>query len=86
MPNKDIEMSAGNAYSRSKTGLESKDGDEDLVDYYYLVLNPNTTTARDLRGTDGKRFKTEVLPRLKERFGENQVQHPFWFPRPKEDE
>ena len=86
MPNKDIEMAAGNAYSRSKTGLEPKEGDEDLVDYYYLVLNPNTTTARDLRGTDGKRFKNEALPRLKEKFGENYVQHPFWAPRPKVEE
>jgi len=82
MPNKDIEMAAGNAYSRSKTGVEPKEFDEDLVDYYYLVLNPNTTTARDLRGTDAKRFKNEVLPRLKERFGADYVQHPFWYPKP----
>ena len=85
MPNKDIEMAAGNAYSRSKTGLAPKEGDEDLVDYYYLVLNPNCTTARDLRQTDAKRFRTEALPRLKSRFGENGVQHPFWCPRPKEE-
>ena len=60
-----IEFAAGNAYSRSKTGLEPKEGDEDLIDYYYLVLNPNCNTARDLRGSDGKRFLSEVLPRLK---------------------
>jgi hypothetical protein len=29
-----IEFAAGNAYSRSKTGLEPKEGDEDLIDYY----------------------------------------------------
>ena len=81
-----IEFAAGNAYSRSKTGLEPKEGDEDLIDYYYLVLNPNCNTARDLRGSDGKRFLSEVLPRLKARFGDENVQHPFWFPRPKVDQ
>jgi hypothetical protein len=81
-----IEFAAGNAYSRSKTGLEPKEGDEDLIDYYYLVLNPNCNTARDLRGSDGKRFLHEVLPRLKTRFGDENVQHPFWFPRPKVDQ
>ena len=81
-----IEFAAGNAYSRSKTGLEPKEGDEDLIDYYYLVLNPNCNTARDLRGSDGKRFLHEVLPRLKARFGDENVQHPFWFPRPKVDQ
>jgi hypothetical protein len=50
------------------------------------VLNPNCNTARDLRGSDGKRFLHEVLPRLKARFGDENVQHPFWFPRPKVDQ
>ena len=65
---RDISTAALNARSREKTGLKAHEGDEDLVDYYYLVMNPNTRHGLDLRLSDGKRFRVEACPRLKERF------------------
>ena len=65
---RDINSAALNARSREKTGLKAHEGDEDLVDYYYLVMNPNTRHGLDLRLTDGKRFRVDACPRLKERF------------------
>ena len=65
---RDIQGAAENARSREKTGLKAHEGDEDLVDYYYLVMHPNTQHGLDLRRTDGKRFRLEACPKLKERF------------------
>merc|ERR1712060_599663 len=44
-----IEDAAGNAYSRHKTGLRELEGDEDLLDYFYIWMNPNTATAKSRR-------------------------------------
>ena len=79
MPNKvkNVEGAAENARSREKTGLKAIEGDEDLVDYYYLCMHPNTQHGLDLRKTDAKRFRTEVMPNLKERFPETAL-YPHW--------
>ena len=65
---RDIQGAAENARSREKTGLKAQEGDEDLVDYYYLTMHPNTQHGLDLRRSDGKRFRLEAAPKLKERF------------------
>ena len=54
-----------------KTNLEAKPGDEDLIEYYYIVLHPNTQTGFDYRRSCGKKFWKETAGRLKERWGEN---------------
>ena len=66
----DIEVGAMNARSREKTGLAAKDGDEDLIDYYHLVMHPNTTSTFERSRGYTKTFKNEVVPRLKDRFGQ----------------
>jgi hypothetical protein len=58
-----------NAYSREKTGLDPKDGDEDLVDFYYCYLHPQTRSGKERRMQLGRKFKNEIIPRLIERFG-----------------
>ena len=65
-----INTCANQARSRWKTNQPLKEGDEDLIDYYYIVLFPNTETSyrRQQRGGK-KRFVDEVLPRLTARFG-----------------
>ena len=68
---RDIQGAAENARSREKTGLKAHEGDEDLVDYYYLVMHPNTQHGLDLRRSDGKRFRLEACPKLKERFSQS---------------
>tara|TARA_B110000046_G_scaffold163729_1_gene178850 strand:- start:7 stop:231 length:225 start_codon:yes stop_codon:yes gene_type:complete len=65
-------MAADNARSRDKTGLPPLDGDDDLIEYYYFVLHPNTTTTFDMRKEGGKKkFRTESLPRLRAKFGDH---------------
>lgn len=54
-----------------KTNLPAKPGDEDLIEYYYIVLHPFTQSGFDYRRTVGKKFWRETVPKLKERFGEN---------------
>ena len=54
-----------------KTNLEAKEGDEDLIEYYYIVLHPFTQTGFDYRRSSSKKFWAETVPRLKTRFGEN---------------
>lgn len=44
-----VQGAAENARSRMKTGLPAKDGDEDLIDYYYMVMHPNTAEGKDRR-------------------------------------
>ena len=68
MPN--IEMAAENARSREKTGLPPLEGDEDLVDYYYIIMHPHTAQGKDRREASGRIFKREAIPRLMARFGE----------------
>ena len=53
-----------NARSRDKTGLPAWEGDEDLIDYYYCVMHPQTESGRERRRTDAKRVRKEVIPRL----------------------
>lgn len=74
---RDIQGAAENARSREKTGLKAHEGDEDLVDYYYLVMHPNTQHGLDLRRSDGKRFRLEACPKLKERFPQSFQYVPF---------
>ena len=73
----ELAIAADYARSRKKTGQPALEGDADLVLYYYLVLHPNTETGRDLRVTDGKEFKKDVIPRLQKRFPD-EVQIPHW--------
>ena len=66
------QFAADNARSRDKTGLPPKDGDDDLIDYYYFVLHPNTTTTFEMRRNGGRKiFRKESVPRLRSRFGEH---------------
>jgi hypothetical protein len=58
-----------NAYSREKTGLPPLDGDEDLVDFYYCYLHPQTASGKERRLQLGRKFKNDIIPRLGERFG-----------------
>ena len=74
-----IQEAAENARSREKTGLKAHEGDEDLIDYYYLVMHPNTQHGLDLRRSDGKRFRVEACPKLKERFPDS-FQYVISFP------
>ena len=74
---RDIQGAAENARSREKTGLKAQEGDEDLVDYYYLVMHPNTESGREMRVTDGKEFRVNAVPNLKQRFP-NEVKLPQW--------
>ena len=73
----ELQIAADGARSRKKTNLPAQEGDEDLVLYYYLVMHPNTDTGRDLRITDGKAFRDQVIPRLQKKFP-NEVQIPHW--------
>ena len=66
-----VQTAADNARSRMKTNLEAKPGDEDLIEYYYIVLHPNTQSGFDYRRSVGKKFWKETAPRLKTRFGES---------------
>ena len=59
-----------------KTGLPALEGDDDLVDYYYIVMYPNTISGAQYR-TDKKEEWPETMKRLADRFG-------FEWP-PKED-
>ena len=63
-------MAAENARAREKTGLEPLDGDEDLVDYYYIIMHPQTAQGKDRRESSNVTFKQEAVPRLMARFGE----------------
>ena len=65
-----IETAADNARSRMKTNLEAKPGDEDLIEYYYIVLHPFTQSGFEYRRTCAKKFWGETRWRLIERFGE----------------
>ena len=47
--------------------------------YYYLVMHPNTQHGLDLRRSDGKRFRVEACPKLKERFPDS-FQYVISFP------
>ena len=51
--------------------LEAKEGDEDLIEYYYIVLHPQTMTGFEYRRSVGKKFWRETRTRLMERFGDN---------------
>ena len=66
-----MQTAADNARSRMKTNLEAKEGDEDLIEYYYIVLHPFTHSGFDYRRSVGRKFWRETVPRLKARFGEN---------------
>ena len=65
----------GNAYSRMKTGLPPKDGDDDLIEYYYVVLHYGTATgkSRRPRNREEKQEWNQCIERLKERYGQDQV-------------
>ena len=63
-----LQTAADNARSREKTGLEAKAGDEDLVDYYYIVMHPFTQSGFERRKY-ARQFRREAVPRLLERFG-----------------
>ena len=63
-------MAADNARSREKTGLPPLEGDEDLVDYYYIIMHPHTAQGKDRRESSNRIFKEEAVPRLMARFGE----------------
>lgn len=73
----DIETAADNARSRKKTGLPALEGDAELILYYYLVMHPNTESGREMRVTDGKEFRVNAVPNLKQRFP-NEVKLPQW--------
>ena len=64
------QTAADNARSRMKTNLEAKPGDDDLIEYYYIVLHPFTQSGFEYRRTSSKKFWTQSVVRLKERFGE----------------
>ena len=66
-----LQTAADNARSRMKTNLEAKEGDEDLIEYYYIVLHPQTMTGFEYRRSVGKKFWRETRTRLMERFGDN---------------
>ena len=65
------QTAADNARSRMKTNLPAKDGDEDLIEYYYIIQHPFTQSGFDYRRSVGKKFWKETAPRLKARFGED---------------
>lgn len=52
-----------------KTGLPALDGDDDLVDYYYMVMHPNTATGKETRKEKKKEWP-EIRERLAAKFGE----------------
>ena len=56
-----------------KTGLPAKDGDDDLITYYYLALHPMTQTGREKKMDIKKKERREVLARLEARFGAGYV-------------
>ena len=58
-----------NARSRMKTGLPAKEGDDDLVDWYYIAMNPNTATGKEMK-KEKKHEWPDVKKRLAERYGE----------------
>ena len=53
-----------------KTNLAAKTGDEDLIEYYYIILHPFTQTGFEYRRSCKRKFWRDTVPRLKERFGE----------------
>mmetsp|Transcript_12028 Transcript_12028/g.30309 ORF Transcript_12028/g.30309 Transcript_12028/m.30309 type:complete len:83 (+) Transcript_12028:44-292(+) len=64
-----IEGFAENARSRRKTGLPEKEGDEDLIHYYYMIMHPNTAQGKAER-KEYKQEWPEMKERLAARFGE----------------
>ena len=60
---------ADNARSRMKTGLPAKEMDEDLIDYYYIAMHPNTATGKE-RKKEKKAEWPEIKARLAVKFGE----------------
>ena len=66
-----VQSQADNARSRMKTGLEAKEGDEELIQYYYIVMHPFTMTGFEYRRNEGAQFWKESVPKLKARFGED---------------
>jgi len=68
-----IEDAAGNAYSRNKTYLAALDGDDDLLDYFYIWMNPNTASAKSRRrelmeNEEGRAELRAIKERLEARF------------------
>ena len=59
-----IQEAAENARSREKTGLKAHEGDEDLIDYYYLVMHPNTQHGLDLDALTVNASRVEACPKL----------------------
>ena len=56
-----------------KTGLPAKDGDDDLVAYYYLALHPMTQSGREKKMDIKKAERRQIFKRLEARFGEGMV-------------
>jgi len=79
-----IEGAADNARSRMKTNLEAKPGDEELIEYYYIVMHPFTMTGFEYRRNYGKSFWKGggSADKLRDRFGETQC--PGLYTPPKE--
>ncbi|KAL1526186.1 hypothetical protein AB1Y20_014914 [Prymnesium parvum] len=64
-----LQGAASGARNRMKTGLPPLEGDDDLVDYYYIAMHPNCATGKQLR-KEKKREWPEIKARLAERFGD----------------
>eukprot|EP00966_Prymnesium_polylepis_P000432 9704-Prymnesium_polylepis.1 len=62
-----IRDAAHAARSRWKTGAPAKEGDEDLVDYYYLVIAPNGLKANEIKNKKRKELPA-IRTRLEARF------------------
>ncbi|KAL1514444.1 hypothetical protein AB1Y20_003543 [Prymnesium parvum] len=60
-----LEGACENARSRMKTGLPALEGDDDLVDYYYMSMNRNSASGKEMR-----RQKKAEWPAIKKRLAE----------------
>ena len=74
-----------NAYSRFKCGQPEHDGDEDLVEYFYVVMHHNTASgkSRRPRRPDEKEEWAECVNRLRSRYGDTIPV--LWMPKTAEE-
>jgi len=54
-----------------KTGLPALEGDDDLIDYYYMVMHPNCAQGKEMR-----KEKKKEWPQIRERLA---AKHGDWL-------
>ena len=64
-----VNVAATSARARWKAGERPREGDSDLINYYYLALYPTTSEAKRRRKELGKAWRKDTVPRLVSRFG-----------------